>query len=137
MVDETPTILVADLTGDMSGAPPVVKVIENVPDAAALAAVAADPNLFAFNERFPGGFTPQFGGTLADVSLAVGIRGELDNSWLYDLSAVFGRNNVEFYMENTINPPTGHPTKQHPHPIRTRHLHRDRSRRQYRPLQAI
>ncbi len=104
VVDETPTILVADLTGDMSGVPPVVKVIENVPDAAALAAVAADPNLFAFNERFPGGFTPQFGGTLTDVSLAVGIRGELDNSWLYDLSAVFGRNNVEFYMENTINP---------------------------------
>ena len=104
VVDGSPTILVADLTGDMSGNAPVVRVIDNVPDPVALAAVAADPNLFAFNERFPGGFTPQFGGVMTDVSLAFGIRGELDNDWLYDLSAVFGRSNAEFFIKNTINP---------------------------------
>ena len=43
IIDGSPTILVADLTGNNS--PPVVKVIDNVPDAAALAAVAADPQL--------------------------------------------------------------------------------------------
>ena len=102
VVEGSPTILVADFTGNNS--PPMVKVIDNVPDAAALDAVAANPNYFAFNERFPGGFTPQFGGTITDVSLAFGLRGESDSNWFYDLSAVFGRNNVEFYMENTINP---------------------------------
>ena len=102
IIDGSPTILVADLTGNNS--PPVVKVIDNVPDAAALAAVAADPNYFAFNERFPGGFTPQFGGTITDVSLAFGLRGELDSNWLYDLSAVFGRSNSDFFIKNTINP---------------------------------
>ena len=102
IIDGSPTILVADLTGNNS--PPAVKVIDNVPDAAALAAVAADPNYFAFNERFPGGFTPQFGGTITDVSLAFGLRGELDSNWLYDLSAVFGRSNSDFFIKNTINP---------------------------------
>ena len=102
IIDGSPTILVADLTGNNS--PPVAKVIDNVPDAAALAAVAADPNYFAFNERFPGGFTPQFGGTITDVSLAFGLRGELDSNWLYDLSAVFGRSNSDFFIKNTINP---------------------------------
>ena len=104
VVDGSPTILVADLTGDMSGNPPLVKVIDHVPDTAALAAVAADPNTFAFNERFPGGFTPQFGGTLTDASLAFGVRGEWGSDWFYDLSAGFGRNNVQFSIKNTINP---------------------------------
>ena len=104
IVDGSPTILVADLTNDMSGNPPVVKVTGNVPDAAALAAVAADPNTFAFNERFPGGFTPQFGGVVTDASLAFGIRGEWGSDWFYDLSAVFGRSNADFFIKNTINP---------------------------------
>ena len=98
------TILVADLTGDLSGNCPVVNIANNVADPAALAAVAADPNCFAFNERFPGGFTPQFGGELSDSSIAVGVRGELRNGWNYDLSAVAGRSNVQFFINNTINP---------------------------------
>ena len=98
------TILVADLTGDMSGNCPVVNIVNDVADPAALAAVAASPNCFAFNERFPGGFTPQFGGDLSDSSIAVGVRGELGNGWSYDLSAVAGRSNVQFFINNTINP---------------------------------
>ena len=104
VVDGTPTIRVADLTPDGSGTPPVVKVIDNVPDAAALAEVAAHPDYFAFNERFPGGFTPFFGGTITDASLAAGIRGEWDNNWFYDLSGVAGRSRADFFIRNTINP---------------------------------
>ena len=47
---------------------------------------------------------PQFGGTLTDASLAFGVRGEWGSDWFYDLSAGFGRNNVQFFIKNTINP---------------------------------
>ena len=103
--DGTHTIKVADLSADgMSGNCPVVRIADNAPDAAALAAVAANPNCFAFNERFPGGFTPQFGGVMTDYSFALGTRGETAGGWFYDLSAVFGENSVDFFMKNTINP---------------------------------
>ena len=67
-------------------------------------------NCFMFNEKFPGGFTPFFGGTVTDWSAAVGIRGDLssNNPWLddwhYDLSAVLGQHSTDFFMRNTINP---------------------------------
>ncbi len=99
------TVKVADLSADgMSGNCPTIPVVDNVADAAAIAAVAANPNCFSFIERFPGGFTPQFGGDVKDLSLALGIRGDLANGWFYDVSAVFGRNEVEHFMHNTINP---------------------------------
>lgn len=40
---------------------PSVPIVDNVPDAAALA-VEADPDCFTVYSRFPGGFTPSFGG---------------------------------------------------------------------------
>ena len=58
---------------------------------------------FIFNEKFPGGFTPTFGGTVRDWSGAAGIRGDISD-WHYDLSAVFGQHSTEFFMTNTINP---------------------------------
>ena len=102
--DDGQTALVADLSADGSGNCPVVAIRDHVPDASVLAEVAANPDCFAFVERFPGGFTPQFGGEVDDSSLAVGIRGSLRDDWTYDLSAVTGRHRTEFYMENTINP---------------------------------
>ena len=59
---------------------------------------------FMFNEKFPGGFTPRFGGTVRDWSGAVGIRGGDISDWHYDLSAVFGQHSTEFFMKQTINP---------------------------------
>ena len=104
-VDGAPTVKVADLSADgMSGNCPAIPVADNVADSAAIAAVAASPDCFSFIERFPGGFTPQFGGDVKDLSLALGIRGDLANGWFYDVSGVFGRNEVEHFMHNTINP---------------------------------
>ena len=37
------------------------------------AAVFADPNCFSFQEMFPGGFTPQFGGDLKDYAAVAGL----------------------------------------------------------------
>ena len=104
--DDGATILVADLTfgSQDDGIPcPVVNVVNDVPDATALAAVAADPNCFAFNELEPGGFTPQFGGAVTDASITGGFRGELANGLLYDISASYGRNAVVFKIINTVN----------------------------------
>ena len=104
VVDGTPTVKVADLTPDGSGNCPVVHIVNNVPDAAALSAIASDPNCYSLIERFPGGFTPQFGGYVHDLSIAGGLRGTLDSGWFYDLSATAGRSNAQFYIYNTINP---------------------------------
>ncbi len=102
--DGTPTVKVADLTGDMSGDCPVVRITNNRPDADALAQIASDPNCYSLIEKFPGGFTPQFGGYVHDLALVGGVRGHLGNAWFYDLSASAGRSNALFYIYNTINP---------------------------------
>ena len=104
VVDGTPTVKVADLTGDMSGNCPIVRIVDNRPDSNALSAIANDPNCYSLIERFPGGFTPQFGGYVHDLSLAGGVRGDLDSGWYYDVSATVGRSNAQFYIYNTINP---------------------------------
>ena len=102
VVDGVPTVKVADLSGDGSGCP-VIPIVNNVPDAGALAAVQATSHCYTLYEKFPGGFTPQFGAYIDDYALAGGLRGEF-NGWFFDLSAVAGRSNAEFYIYNTINP---------------------------------
>ncbi|MCY3885359.1 MAG: TonB-dependent receptor [Gammaproteobacteria bacterium] len=104
IVDGVPTVKVADLTGDMSGNCPVVPIINNVPDADVLAGLRTNPDCYSLIEKFPGGFTPNFGGQVADMSIAGGFRGHLDNGWYYDFSATVGRSYALFYIFNTINP---------------------------------
>jgi iron complex outermembrane receptor protein len=72
------------------------------------AALAALPdNCFVMNQIVPGGYTPQFGGKLNDSSVVGGLRGQLDNGMSYDFSASYGRNAVEFFLNNTWNPALG------------------------------
>jgi iron complex outermembrane receptor protein len=91
-------------TEDDGIACPSVPLVNNLPDPDALAAVAADPNCFVFNQVFPGGFTPSFGGEIDDTSLVGGVRGTLDNGLSYDVSAGVGRSEVQFFISNTVNP---------------------------------
>lgn len=72
-----------------------------------LAAVIADPNCFVFNELFPGGFTPRFGGDLNDISSVFGVRGETDGGMFWDVSGSIGRNEAEFFIYNTVNASLG------------------------------
>ena len=69
-----------------------------------LDALEGDERCYAFNLRFPAGFTPQFGGDVEDTSIAFGLRGELAEDFTYDFSGVYGRHEVDHFIKNTINP---------------------------------
>ena len=102
-------LLVADLTPDLSGnCPTDIAVGSNVlENPVYINQVANNPDCFAFNELFPGGFTPKFGGIVTDASLVVGTRGELDNELNYDVSGTYGTNEIDYAISNTINPSLG------------------------------
>ena len=87
-----------------------IPVINHVPDAAALQQVEADPNCFALYSRFPGGFTPQFGGGLIDYSVVSGLRGFMSNGLTWDASINFGTSKVDQFIFDTVNASVGYDT---------------------------
>ena len=93
-----------------SGGCPIVPIIDNVPDRDALAAVEADPNCFTLHSRFPGGFTPQFGGDLIDYSLVTGLRGFASNGFTWDASASIGTSEIDQFIFDTVNASLGYDT---------------------------
>ncbi|MEL7185415.1 MAG: TonB-dependent receptor [Pseudomonadota bacterium] len=107
------TLLIGDVLDavdgvlDGSAGCPVVPIVNDVPDATALGQVFADPNCFSFQEMFPGGFTPRFGGDVTDASIVAGVRGEMDNGLRWDVSAGAGMNDVDFFIRNTVNASLG------------------------------
>ncbi len=89
---------------------PAIPVIGNVPEAGALAAVEADPNCFTLYSRFPGGFTPQFGGNLIDYSFVSGLRGFTSGGFNWDASANIGTSDVDQFINDTVNASLGYDT---------------------------
>ena len=92
---------------DGSAGCPVVPVSAGSPDQAALARVFADRNCFSLQERFPGGFTPQFGGDVLDASLVAGLRGQFAGGVLWDASASAGSSEADFFIYDTVNASLG------------------------------
>ena len=76
-------------------------------EAERLRAAAANPDCFRFNERFPGGFRPKFGGELTEQAAVAGLRGESPGGLRYDLSASRGEHEIDFFMRDSINPSLG------------------------------
>ena len=102
------TRLVGDIAEAAGGARtcPVVPVPASGAGSAsdvALTAIKANPNCFVFNEVFPGGFTPSFGGSVSDWSIASGVKGNTASGTLYDVSVSVGENQADYYIENTLN----------------------------------
>ena len=89
---------------------PTIPIIDHVPDTAALAAVEADPNCFTLYSRFPGGFTPQFGGDLIDYSWVSGLRGFMSSGLTWDASVSIGRSEVDQFISDTVNASLGYET---------------------------
>ena len=89
-----------------------IPITNHVPDPERLQAVKNDPNLFNFQEMFPGGFTPRFGAFMWDSSVVVGVKGTalkdtLGKDLTWDLSGSFGRNHADFFIFNTVNASLG------------------------------
>ena len=80
-IDGGQTLLIGDLLDardgvvDGSANCPEVRVVSGVADPIAMTRVRSDPNCFSFQEMFPGGFTPNFGGDVFDASGVAGLRG--------------------------------------------------------------
>ena len=81
-IDGGQTLLIGDLLDahdgvlDGSANCPEVQVVNGVPDPMAMTRVRSDPNCFSFQEMFPGGFTPNFGGDVFDASAVAGPEGD-------------------------------------------------------------
>ena len=99
------TLLVGRLSGE--GEVPVVTITDNVPDPEALQQVLDDPNLFTFQELFPGGFTPRFGADAQDMSGLIGLKGSIAENLGWDLSASYGQHTADFFIKNTVNASLG------------------------------
>ena len=66
-----------------------------------------DGSIYNPTERFPGGFTPLFSGDVEDYSALGGIRGDISSAFSYDFSLRYGRSEISYLLENTINPSLG------------------------------
>ncbi len=56
---------------------------------------------------FPNGYVPVLDATVDDFSLAAGARGSLASDWTWDLSAVYGSNNFDHDITNSLNASLG------------------------------
>ena len=65
--------------------------------------LSSDADCFGFIEMLLGGFTPAFGAEARDMSTVAGVAGSLANGLQYDVSVGFGRNNVDFFIKDTVN----------------------------------
>lgn len=62
---------------------------------------------FQFTSLFPAGYTPRFSGDVTDYSITGGFKGDFSKSLSYDVSARYGRNEIDYTLTNTINPSLG------------------------------
>ena len=92
---------------DGSAGCPRVPIADGVPDRQALDRVFSDPGCFSFQEIFPGGFRPQFGGELTDASVVAGLRGQISAGMVWDASFSLGSNSVDFSIFDTVNASLG------------------------------
>ncbi|MEM7353825.1 MAG: TonB-dependent receptor [Acidobacteriota bacterium] len=55
----------------------------------------------------PAGYTPFLDGDQTDTSLVTGVTGLFDNGITYDFSASYGKNELDYFLNNTINQDLG------------------------------
>ena len=70
----------------------------------------ADPYCFTLHSRFPGGFTPQFGGDLIDYSVVAGLRQLSTTGLNWDVSINSGTSEVDQFIFDTVNASLGYDT---------------------------
>ncbi len=112
-LDSGRTLLIGDALDardgilDGSANCPEVAVTNGTPDRDALDRVFADPNCFSFQELFPGGFTPRFGGVSRDSSWVAGVRGATSGGLNWDAGVGIGAHEADLFIFNTVNASLG------------------------------
>ena len=86
---------------------PTVPIADSVPDPSALERLNQSQNCFAFAQRFPGGFTPRFGGKVTDGSVVGGLQGFTSAGLTWDVSASYGAHQTDFFLRDTVNASLG------------------------------
>jgi iron complex outermembrane receptor protein len=79
-------------------------------DLDAIRALSSNSNCWSLHQVYEGGFTPSLTGEVQDMSLVMGVKGDLDNDLTYDLSASYGRNQTDFTV-NSYNTSFGPESK--------------------------
>ncbi len=86
-------------------------VCDQTPESPGLPDNDGDPDTMSFIEQgwtgLPAGFTPFLDGAQDDTSLVVGVSGEFDSGMLYDVSYSYGKNELDYFLNNTANPSLG------------------------------
>ncbi|MBL4802482.1 MAG: TonB-dependent receptor [Emcibacter sp.] len=58
---------------------------------------------FGWVSDLPAGFTPFLDGHQTDISVVGGVKGEFANEILYDFSVGYGKNTLDYFLNNTLN----------------------------------
>ena len=65
--------------------------------------ITALENDFGWTSTLPAGFTPYLDGAQTDYSYLGGMKGEFGDGIKYDLSASYGKNELDYFLNNTLN----------------------------------
>lgn len=58
---------------------------------------------FGWESTLPAGFTPYLDGAQTDISISTGIEGEFGDGTTYDISVGYGKNELDYFLNNTLN----------------------------------
>jgi iron complex outermembrane receptor protein len=104
-------LLLGSMSGDADACPNLPITAGDVRNQDDYQALVGSGTCWAFNELFPGGYTPQFTGDINDTSLTMGTKGEIKSGFLkdafFDVSGSVGRNKSTYTLVNTVNPSMG------------------------------
>jgi iron complex outermembrane receptor protein len=70
-----------------------------------------DSNVFNFSSLYPAGFTPRFVGETKQALGVIGVRGEMESGFTYDVSGSLARQSLKLSMYSSLAPSYG-PTTQ-------------------------
>jgi iron complex outermembrane receptor protein len=62
---------------------------------------------FSETSIYPNGFVPVFEASIEDMSFVAGYKGSTEGGLKYDVTASFGRNQIRYFMYDTLNPSLG------------------------------
>ena len=89
---------------------PTVPIAATSPTAARSRQSRPTRSCFTLYERFPGGFTPRFGGKAQDMSVVGGVRGFTAAGFNWDASVSVGAHETDLFIRDTVNASLGYDT---------------------------